>query len=106
VSTVNGWGDVVKSNGALRLSLPNSSSLKRNFIEMQRGMYPDAKFDILWTDTWQNALSHVVCSCSPPLSLSLSLVSLPPFLPRNSHFFLYLSLSLSVVGLVGGVPVS
>ena len=100
VSTVSGWGDVVKSNGALRLSLPNSSSLKLNFIEMQRGMYPDAKFDILWTDTWQNALSHVVgrLPCCP--------VSPPPLLSRVSLSSLSLSLSLSVVGLVGRVPVS
>jgi len=99
VSTVNGWGDVVKSNGALRLSLPNSSSLKRNFIEMQRGLYPDAKFDILWTDTWQNALSHVVCTSTPPHS-ALSLLSLPPLspslpVPQLSSLSLSLSLSLS-----------
>jgi hypothetical protein len=100
VSTVNGWGDVVKSNGALRLSLPNSSSLKRNFIEMQRGMYPDAKFDILWTDTWQDALSHVVWTCTPPAH-TLSLPPLSPSLPAPQLSFLSLSVSLSLGGWVG-----
>jgi hypothetical protein len=95
VSTVNGWGDVVKSNGALRLSLPNSSSLKRNFIEMQRGMYPDAKFDILWTDTWQDALSHVVWTYTPPRThpLSPSSLSLPSCPTTLISFSICLSLS-------------
>ena len=47
-------GDVVNSKGAFKLALPRGAS-HEDFIRIESEHYPNAKFNIEWTDTWEEA---------------------------------------------------
>lgn len=58
VPILNSWNDVVKSKGAFKLALPRGLT-HEGFIASESARYPDARFNILWTDTWEEAFEQV-----------------------------------------------
>ena len=60
---LNSWSDIVNSKGAFKLALPRGLSHEA-FIAVESKHYPDANFNVLWTDTWEEAFEQVP-NCQP-----------------------------------------
>ena len=51
--------DTFESNGKFKLALP-AGGLHQAFVQFEKKQYPNAVFNVNWTDSWESAVKMVI----------------------------------------------
>ncbi|EKX51698.1 hypothetical protein GUITHDRAFT_134070 [Guillardia theta CCMP2712] len=58
VPGISDWSSVLNSKGKFKLALP-AGGLHQAFVQFEKKQYPNAVFNVTWTDSWESAVKMV-----------------------------------------------